>query len=193
MDSLFGLPAHPLLVHIPVVLLPLAAVGVVVMAIKPAWHHRYRWAVLAMGVVGAIGAVLAEQAGESFEERIEALEGREAARRWHEHQEQGETARNLALLFGVILIAFVLVPWFLERRRSSAGNAVRSATEVSATSAGTATATGTVCPTLEQRLRIGLAVLAILGAAGSVYSIIQAGHSGADAVWSQYDGADEGD
>ncbi len=55
MDTLFGLPAHPLLVHIPIVLLPLAAIGVIVMLIKPEWHRRYRWVVLAMGVVGALG------------------------------------------------------------------------------------------------------------------------------------------
>jgi hypothetical protein len=49
MDTLFGLPAHPLLVHMPIVLIPLAAIGVVVMLIKPAWHQRYRWVVLGMG------------------------------------------------------------------------------------------------------------------------------------------------
>jgi uncharacterized membrane protein len=61
MDTLFGLPAHPLLVHIPIVLLPLAAIGVIVMLIKPAWHRRYRWIVLAMGIVGALGAAFANR------------------------------------------------------------------------------------------------------------------------------------
>jgi hypothetical protein len=36
MDTISGLPAHPLLVHIPVILIPVAAVGVIIMAIKPA-------------------------------------------------------------------------------------------------------------------------------------------------------------
>jgi hypothetical protein len=43
-DTISGLPAHPLLVHIPVVLLPLAALGVVGMALRSSWHRRYRWA-----------------------------------------------------------------------------------------------------------------------------------------------------
>ena len=58
MDTISGLPAHPLLVHVPVVLLPLAAVGVIVMLIRPAWHRRYRWAVLTIGAVGTLGAIL---------------------------------------------------------------------------------------------------------------------------------------
>src|SRR5689334_6984120 len=110
MNTIFGLPAHPLLVHIPVVLLPLAAIGVVFMTIKQSWHQRFRWAVLAIGAVGTIGAVLAANAGESLEHRIEAVDGREAARAWRDHVEQGDTARTFALLFGGALIVFVLVP-----------------------------------------------------------------------------------
>jgi hypothetical protein len=55
MDKLFGLPAHPFLVHVPIVLLPLSAIGVVLMAVRPSWHRSYRWVVLAIGVVGALG------------------------------------------------------------------------------------------------------------------------------------------
>ena len=80
MKTIFGLPAHPLLVHIPVVLLPLAAVGAVMMAVRPAWNARYRWAVLVLGAVGAVGVVLAADAGQSLQEQIVAVEGREAAR-----------------------------------------------------------------------------------------------------------------
>ena len=43
MDNITGLPAHPLLVHIPVVLLPLAAIGVVFLIVRRTWYVRYRW------------------------------------------------------------------------------------------------------------------------------------------------------
>ncbi len=45
MDELFGLPAHPLLVHAAVVLVPLAAIGVVLIAFWPAARARLgsRW------------------------------------------------------------------------------------------------------------------------------------------------------
>ena len=47
MDTFFGIPAHPLFVHIPAVLIPLAAVGVVIMLVRPTWWERYKWATLA--------------------------------------------------------------------------------------------------------------------------------------------------
>jgi hypothetical protein len=170
MDKLFGLPAHPFLVHIPVVLLPLAALGVVVMAIRPAWHERFRWAVLAIGAVGTIGIVLAASAGEELEGRIIGIEGQAAAAGWEHHAELGETARNVALVFFMLLTAFVVVPWWQERRRRRTGDA--GANPTTTVRAG------------DRWLRVGLTALALLGAAASVVTVAQAGHSGSKSVWS---------
>jgi uncharacterized membrane protein len=166
MDTLFGLPAHPLLVHIPIVLLPLAAIGVIVMLIKPDWHRRYRWVVLGMGIAGALGATLASQAGEELENRVIGVEGREAARRWHDHAEMGETARNVSLLFLLVLVVFVFLPWWQERR------------------AGRPAAT---VPDSDHRvLTIVVAALTVLTAVASVVTIVQAGHTGSKSVWKDY-------
>ena len=166
MDQLFGLPAHPFLVHIPVVLLPLAAIGVVVMAIRPAWHQRFRWAVLGIGAVGTLGIVLAASAGEELEGRIITVEGAAAAAGWDYHAQLGETARNVALVFFVILAAYVIVPWWQERRRADSGGRAVSNTG--------------------RRLRIGVTVLALLGGAATVTAVARAGHSGSESVWSDY-------
>ncbi|MGA0206467.1 MAG: DUF2231 domain-containing protein, partial [Ilumatobacteraceae bacterium] len=64
MDSIFGVPAHPFFVHIPVVLIPLAAVGVIVMTIRTSWWERYKWATLTVAGVGAVGAIIAAGTGE---------------------------------------------------------------------------------------------------------------------------------
>lgn len=40
LNNLFGLPAHPLLVHLPVVMVPLAAIGALVLAIRPRFWSR---------------------------------------------------------------------------------------------------------------------------------------------------------
>ena len=121
MKSFFGILAHPLLVHIPAVLLPLTALGVVVMVIKLAWHHRYRWAVLAIGFVGAVGAVLAASAGESLEMKIVATEGAGAAGGWEDHAELGETARLFGIIFFVVLASSCSSPgsWSAEGPRAS--------------------------------------------------------------------------
>lgn len=166
MDTLFGLPAHPLLVHIPIVLIPVAAIGVLVMAVKPAWHRRYRWSVLAIGVAGTLGAALAAQAGEQLEHRIVAVEGRQAASGWHQHAEAGDTARNVAFIFLAVLLVFVLVPWWLERR-SDADPALSP-------SRGT------------RVLTVAVSVLTLIAAVGAVATIIQAGHTGSEAVWEDY-------
>ena len=55
-DKLFGLPAHPLLVHVPVVLVPLAALMAIAFAIRPAWLDRFGWWLVAVSGVGAVGA-----------------------------------------------------------------------------------------------------------------------------------------
>lgn len=162
MDTISGLPAHPLLVHIPVVLIPIAAIGAVLMAIKPAWHHRYRWAVLVLGVVGCVGTVLAASAGEELEG---ALRRAGEANTWESHAEAGETARTLAIVFLVALLAFVLVPWFLERR--SKASAAESQQR------------------LPKWIAPLLAVVAIGAGATSVVTIVDAGHSGATSVWQE--------
>ena len=175
MDTLFGLPAHPFLVHIPIVLLPLSAVGVVLMALRPQWHRRYRWVVLAIGTVGVLGAALAASAGEELEGRILAVEGGRAASSWERHASLGDTARSVALVYFVLLALFVLVPWWLERRAATPpANSVGAAVSAPAR------------PGWQRWAVVGVTVLAVAGATASVASIIAAGHTGSRSVWHDY-------
>lgn len=186
MDELFGLPAHPLVVHAPVVLLPLAVVGAVAMMLRPSWYRHFRWPVLAIAAIGTLGAIFAAGSGEELEEGIERTEGREAVRAVHEHAEAGEAARTLAILFLVAIAVYVLVPWFLARR-ASAGDVVE-------TTADRAAAVGPAW--LRPLLMLFVGVTAV----GSLVTIVDAGHSGADAVWggegdarTEVDDDDDGD
>ncbi len=174
MDSLLGLPAHPLIVHIPVAMLPLAALGVLVMLIKRAWYERYKWAVLVVGGIGAFGAILATSTGEDLQHKIGQVEGREAVRAIHDHAEAGEMARTLALVFFVALAAWVLIPWYLERRAK--------AQVASVGAAGNADAVPSAGPGW---LRPVLMVVVALTAVASMLSIVNAGHSGADQAWKE--------
>jgi uncharacterized membrane protein len=73
-DELLGLPAHPLLVHGVVALVPAAAALTVVAAFWPAARRRIGW----VGVLLAVGALanvwLAQGSGEQLEDRIEETE-----------------------------------------------------------------------------------------------------------------------
>lgn len=173
MDELFGIPAHPLIVHAPVVLLPLAAIGVVAMLLRPTWYLHFRWPVLAITAVGTLGAIFAASSGEEFEELVEDSKSGAAREAIEEHAEAGETARTLALVFLVAVVAFVVVPWFLERRARAAAAAGSTAVETAPPSAG---------PTW---LKPVLMVFVALAAVGSLVTIIDAGHSGAGSVWDE--------
>lgn len=180
MDSLLGLPAHPLVVHIPVAMLPLAALGVLVMLMKRAWYERYRWAVLVVGAIGTVGAILATSSGEDLEHTIGRVEGREAARAIHEHAEAGELARTLAIVFFVALAAWVVVPWFLERRARVA----------SAGAAANVEAPGGTGPAWLRPVLMGVVALT---AVSSMVSIVNAGHSGASEAWKDLETTSAGD
>jgi hypothetical protein len=66
-----GIPAHPLLVHVVVVLVPLAALGAVALAARPSWSRPYGPLAAAVALGGAVAATLARFAGEQLAAAIE--------------------------------------------------------------------------------------------------------------------------
>jgi len=75
MFTVAGIPAHPLLVHAVVVLVPLAALGSVAVAVRPGWSRPYGLLVAAGALAGAGAATLARFAGEQLEDAIEITPG----------------------------------------------------------------------------------------------------------------------
>lgn len=186
MDTISGLPAHPLLVHVPVVLLPLAAIGTVFLLLRRAWYERYRWAVLGIGAIGTLGAILAANSGESLEGQIRAKEGFEAVRELHDHTQAGDLARTLAILFLVALAAYVVIPWILDRGRTASAVA-SEATTSPAPSANPSSAAYLTW------LRPALSVVVAATAVASMASVVNAGHTGASRAWDEFSASsDEG-
>jgi uncharacterized membrane protein len=107
--TLFGLPAHPLLVHIPVVLIPLAFVGACGMFWAP-WRSRFGWATAAVLVVAGIFTQLAISSGKTLRHSLEETALMKA------HVRIAEEIRPFLLLFFLALVAFL----WLERRQRSA-------------------------------------------------------------------------
>ena len=70
LDTVLGLPLHPLVVHAVVVLLPLVALGVMALAVVPRWRARLALPLLGLLVVGAGSAVVAMLSGNEFAERV---------------------------------------------------------------------------------------------------------------------------
>jgi uncharacterized membrane protein len=111
LKTLFGLPAHPLLVHIPIVLIPLAAIGVLGLWWEP-WRRRFGLATAVILGVAGIFTQLAIGSGQALEESTEKGEALVKA-----HTRIAEDIRPWLLLFFIALVAFL----FLERRARAGG------------------------------------------------------------------------
>ncbi|MEU4802914.1 DUF2231 domain-containing protein [Actinosynnema sp. NPDC023587] len=158
--TIFGLPAHPLLVHAVVVLLPLSAVAAAALAVVPRWRQRYAWPLLGTTLLG-VGSVLpAQQAGERLHERMAAL-GNPLIER---HAELGNDLLPFALGFGVLVVALVVAGRLADRER-------------------TAAADGPAVPRTWRRISVVVAVLVIAAGAAVTVQTVRIGHSGSSAVW----------
>lgn len=156
-----GLPAHPLFIHVPVVLIPLSVIGALACVARPAWWQRYGILLSLTAIVAMSSIFLAMQAGAALEGALN-LQG-PAANLIHEHSRD---AHILAIVF-VAFTAVVILTF--------------SATRISG---GMATGLGIVDRLLSPTrsvlaLRIALVVLAIVCA----YLVYKVGDLGAKAVW----------
>lgn len=112
MNTFFGLPSHPLLVHAATVLLPLAAVGGIVIGFSKSWRDRIGWIVVGLGGAGVVATWLAKESGEALEE---AVEGGANSALLNAHTRMGDTLLTWVIPFFVLLLAVMLYDRFKKR------------------------------------------------------------------------------
>ena len=112
-DVISGLPLHPLVVHFAVVLLPLAALGLVLLVIVPKWADRYGLLTLLALIGGTGAAFVAKESGEALASHM-GLPATHAA--W------GDQLPLLSV--GLLVLA---AAWYVLHRRNSSGGRPRSA------------------------------------------------------------------
>ncbi|MEU7841352.1 DUF2231 domain-containing protein [Micromonospora sp. NPDC049114] len=112
-DTVNGLPLHPLVVHAVVVLLPLAALGVVALAVRPSWRGRYGGLVVLITALATAAIPLATSSGESLEHRVGDP---------GEHAELGDTL----LWFAIPLLVAAVALFWLHRRDTRPGDSRRT-------------------------------------------------------------------
>jgi len=98
--KVFGVPAHPLLVHAAVVLVPLAAIALIATGWREAWRRAYYLPIALMAVAGAGATFFAKQTGESLAQTV-----RQAGKRIGDHPEQGDSALVFSGLFAMACVA----------------------------------------------------------------------------------------
>jgi uncharacterized membrane protein len=160
MERIFDLPAHPLFVHTPLVLLPLTSIAAVLFMFNRNWRFRFRWQLAGAALVVAVGTFLATQSGEALDEALKGLAPID------KHKELGEFTQILCF----VLFAMTLGnAFFLQRLRGrhSSGERVKHVTRETG---------ATVVETV-------LSVLIAITAGLATVWMIRTGHEGARAVW----------
>lgn len=156
-----GLPAHPLFVHVPVILIPATIVTGIVFMVRPRWLGRWGIALCLVSIVAMSSVFLAMQAGGALENALH-LHG-EAASLISEHS---QAAHILAIVY-TAFTAFLIVAFAASR-----------------ISTGNPTGLGLVDrpltpPAVFTALRILVVVLALVAG----FFVFRVGDLGAKAVW----------
>lgn len=103
-DLINGVPVHPLVVHAAVVLVPLAAFGVLLMVVAPRFSRALGW-VVALAAAAAAGACfVAKEAGKQLAQRV--------GEPGYDHEALG----TWMPFFATALTAAALLLWLIDRR-----------------------------------------------------------------------------
>jgi len=101
-DTFAGLPVHILVVHVAVVLIPLSAIGAILIAARPKALRLFGAATVIGATVGVIASVVAELSGNALAGRVGWSE---------EHAAYGDVFPIAAWVFLVLLVVF----WIFAR------------------------------------------------------------------------------
>ncbi len=158
-ETAFGIPAHPLLIHVPVIFLPLLIAGTIVYGLVPRWRAKLDWAVVLLAIATPISCFVARQSGLALRARLireKAVSDQDLAK-INSHQNFGTYTLYFSIALGVVALALVFAT--VARQRRAAG------------------ATGFTPVSLV------LLALAIVVSAISGYYVYKTGDSGAHIVW----------
>lgn len=160
------LPLHPLVVHVPVVVLPLAALLLILAAVLPGVRRRFLGLAVLGALIGLIGGYLSLRSGQALAEIV----GLPAA----------HAAAAQRLLWAAVALSVLSAAWWLLSRGTG-----RKASQPDASDAGRAPASSGTARTAA--LGALPTVLGAVTASASVLVLVftvQTGHSGARAAWS---------
>lgn len=157
LNTIGGIPAHPLLIHAAVVFIPLLIVGAIVYAVWPRVRSKIWWAVVALAIIGPLSALFARLSGLNLRQHlINTGVGQGALlAKINRHMSYGTNTLWWTIALGVVTLAVVGYLW----RTVPAGGTESVAVRVA-----------------------GVVVTVALGAVAGYY-VFKTGDTGAHIVW----------
>ena len=156
-----GLPAHPLFVHVPVILIPVTIVAAIVCMVKTEWFSRFGIALSVVSIAAMSSVFLTMQAGAALRAELH-LHGNAA----HLISQHAQAAHILAVVY--VAFTAVLIVAFAAYRISN----------------GMPTGLGVLDHLFASRAMFnGLRALLVVLALGAAYMTFRTGDLGAKAVW----------
>ncbi|MFG1928252.1 DUF2231 domain-containing protein [Cryptosporangium sp. NPDC048952] len=173
-EKVFGLPAHPLVVHAAVVLVPIAVLSAFAYVLVPRLRPKIGWVLALSSLAGAGASIVAAETGDRL---AKFLGGSDAI---NEHGGFGLDTRNMAVLLAVVAVVLLIV----ERARANRREPMRGYAErdqwgmVGEQPRGNSSGS-TVLTVVSVVLMIALLATAV----GAAVSVARAGDTGARMVW----------
>lgn len=177
LDTIFGLPVHPLVVHATTVIVPSAAVALLLAAVWPRFRRWAGWFPLALSVLAVVLTPLSTESGEALERRVEHSDLIEQ----HSELADGLLPWVIVLLVGAVALYVVARR---ERAATAAAGAADGSTAPSSPSSSVSEERVAPAPVLPRWLLVGAAVVGLVAALGTSVQVVRIGHSGAQAAWS---------
>lgn len=158
-----GLPAHPLFLHVPVILIPVATIWALVLVARPRWFERSGVLLGTLTVIALAATFLTVGAGEALRDALHLNGGFGPAALIARHAHAASILRDLLIVFTGVVIAALFAHRVAAGRPSGVVWLDRLASR----------------PAVLVLLRVGLAGLAVACA----YFVFHTGDLGAKAVW----------
>ncbi|HEX5497272.1 MAG TPA: DUF2231 domain-containing protein [Mycobacteriales bacterium] len=163
MPTISGLPIHPLVIHLVVVLLPLAALTGVAVAVVPALRRRYGMLVGVLNVAAGVSVPVAMVTGnELYDHRLATLPGQPNAGTELSLIEQHKDIANTLWPWVIVLVVGVLLTVALPRLAAWFGPVGG----------------------LRRPLAVLAVVVTLVGAVACLDLVVRIGEAGARAAWS---------
>lgn len=190
MDEILGLPAHPLLVHLPIVAVPALIIVALVYVLAPRTRRSVGWAVAALGVIAPLSTTAAWWSGHRFYDlHIEMISGAGADTSTFENLLDDHLAYGdiLAVLTPALALAILTFAALDRKARKAAESQAVEPGETQDEDAAAAEAIAAPKSSQARRVvTVSLAAAVIGLSAASGWYVFQTGHSGAETVWDQH-------